>query len=260
MKTQAYLSWILALTLATAWPVAAEETNAREGSEKKDAEAEPTEDQEITRQESKPLPIYIPSSRGATKTRVGAATRGQRTDFPALDALAPDHVGITSQAQPTLCWHLAAESNTRIDVTLIDDKSVKPMLELTLSAPVQAGVRTLRLPDHGLRLEPDKVYQWFVALVPDPQRRSNDIIASGAIERRDPPEALRRELAATDPSRAYEVLARHGVWYDAIAGLSDQIKADPENGNLRAARAALLEQIGLERAAERERSPGGLGS
>jgi hypothetical protein len=42
------------------------------------------------------------------------------------------------------------------------------------------------------------------------------------------------------------VLAEAGIWYDALDSLSMQIEAAPENENLRAQRAALLDQVGLE--------------
>jgi hypothetical protein len=42
------------------------------------------------------------------------------------------------------------------------------------------------------------------------------------------------------------VLAEAGIWYDALDSLSLQIEAAPENENLRAQRAALFDQVGLE--------------
>ena len=39
----------------------------------------------------------------------------------------------------------------------------------------------MRLRDYGMSLEAGETYQWLVALVPDPIRRSNDVIVGGAI-------------------------------------------------------------------------------
>jgi len=157
--------------------------------------------------------------------------------------------------QPTVWWHLWERTATRVDITLSIANVEEPLLEVTLPSPTGAGWHALRLADHHMRLEKGTAYEWFVALVPDPEQRSRDVIARGIIERRDPPEALRLELAATPPNRAFEVLARHGYWYEAVSNLSEQSQAAPDQTQLRAARASLLEQIGQDDLAEREREP-----
>jgi hypothetical protein len=184
---------------------------------------------------------------------VGAGTRGTRKGLPAVHALAPTHAGLTMLEQPTVWWHLWERTDTRVDVTLSIANVEDPLLEVTLPSPTEAGWHALRLTDHGTRLEKGNTYEWFVALVPDPEQRSRDVIARGIIERRDPPAELRRELAATPPNRAFEVLARHGYWYEAVSNLSEQSRAAPGKTQLRAARASLLEQIGQDDLAERER-------
>ena len=40
------------------------------------------------------------------------------------------------------------------------------------------------------------------------------------------------------------------MWYDALAGVSDRIDASPKDLSLRKQRAALLDQVGLNEAAE----------
>jgi len=225
-----------------------------------DEEAATQEEREAAEQESgeaAPMPVYVPPNRGTVRVRVGAATRGERQDFPSVHALAPDHVGFTTAAQPVLCWSLSATSGTRIDIVLVDDVSVKPVLEMSLEPPVEPGVQRLRLADHDVRLEKGRVYQWFVSLVPDSESRSNDIIASGAIERVDAVPDLARELTGADSLAAYRAFARYGVWYDALAALTDRIEEDPANPALRAARAGMLEQIGLGQAAAGDRAASG---
>jgi hypothetical protein len=235
-------------------PVAAEEESEKSREERR-AEKRVAAEEKATDDRKRPAPsIYIPPSRGAAKTRVGAATRGPREDYPKLDVLAPDHVGWTFEEQPTLWWYLSGRADTRIDIAVIDDTSTEPLLLVTVSPPLDGGMQSLRLAEHGLRLEPGRTYQWFVALVPDPARRSNDVIASGAIERREMDDDLGRELASADASRSYAVLAKYGMWYDALDVLSDHIAADPADPELRAARASLLEEVGLEAAAQSDRA------
>ncbi|MBI3988963.1 MAG: DUF928 domain-containing protein [candidate division NC10 bacterium] len=111
----------------------------------------------------------------------------------------------------------------------------------------------LRLADYGVRLSPGVRYQWFVALVVDPDRRSKDILMGGTIERIELPESLQTKLAATSPAEMPHLYAEAGVWYDAVTAISDLIEAAPHDPMLRQQRAALLEQVGLPEIAEYDR-------
>jgi hypothetical protein len=241
------------LPVATAQQAPPEEREEPVRAEPEQAE-EPREAKAEQEEEAgRPVPIYVPPARGTVKIRVGAATRGERRDVPGIIALAPDHVALTTKAQPTLCWFLSAKTDTRIDIALIDDRSVEPLLEFTVRAGIEPGVHTLRLADRGIHLEQGRVYQWFVALVPDPERRSKDVIAGGAIERVAVDPELARALTAAPAQEAWRTFAGHGIWYDAIATLSEQISADPGNRALRSLRARLLDEVDLQRVAAHDR-------
>jgi hypothetical protein len=194
--------------------------------------------------------VYVPPSRGATRTRSGGGTRAPG-DVPTVSVLAPDHAGLTVRAQPELAFFVSKATGARIDLTVIADDAVDPLLELTLPGPTPAGVHRVRLADHGIALEPDRGYEWSVALVVDPERRDLDVAAGSAIRRSAAPPAVAAALASGAPS--YRVLAGNGIWYDAIADLSDAIAAAPGDPALRSERAGLLEQVGLDAAAAFER-------
>ena len=89
-----------------------------------------------------------------------------------------------------------------------------------------------------------------MAVVTDPDRRSKDILSGGMIEVVSPPAALSERLRQTEKAKQPFVLAEEGIWYDALAALSDRIDASPKDLSLRKQRAALLEQVGLNEAAE----------
>jgi hypothetical protein len=61
-----------------------------------------------------------------------------------------------------------------------------------------------------------------------------DRVVGGGIQRVEPSAELDAKLAEA------------AIWYDALDSLSVQIDASPENENLRAQRAALFDQVGLE--------------
>ena len=191
-------------------------------------------------------PVYTLPKRGAPGGRVGGGVRGgAQRDVFILSVLAPDHSGLTTSEQPSLYWYISTDTSLPVEVTIMDPQGVQPILETRLPAPVKAGVHRFRLADHNVRLAPGKAYRWFVAVVPDADRRSKDILAGGAIERVEAPSDLQGKLNQAGKDRAYFVYAEAGLWYDALKAISDRIEAVPENQELRRQRAALLSQVGV---------------
>jgi Domain of Unknown Function (DUF928) len=196
-------------------------------------------------------PVYVPPQRGAPGGRVGGSTRGTGM-VPLLSALAPDHTGLTVQEQASLFWYLSNSTIYPIELTIIDDQTIRPLLERRISGPIQPGIQRVRLGDYGMHLAPGVPYRWSVALVVDPDNRSRDIIAGGIIERIALPEALRAKLARAGKAQTPPIYAEAGLWYDALEAISDLIDAAPHTPALRQQRASLLEQVGLSEIARHD--------
>jgi hypothetical protein len=197
-------------------------------------------------------PVYKPPLRGAPGGRVGGGTRGTGREVFVLSVLAPDHTGLTVNEQPSLYWFISSPTSTPVEVTLIDPQGTQPLLETRIPPPVQPGVHRIRLADYGVRLAPSAAYRWFVAVVPDSGRRSKDILAGGAIERVEVPEGLRAKLAQAGKGELPFLYAEAGLWYDALAAISDLIESAPQDPALRRQRAALMAQVGLPEVREDE--------
>jgi hypothetical protein len=120
-------------------------------------------------------------------------------------------------------------------------------VETRIASPVKRGVHRVRLADYGVRLAAGVPYQWSVAVMLDPTRRSRDILASGTIERVKPAGELEPKLAGAGLVSWY---AEAGIWYDALEAVSDLIERSPGDATPRRYRAALLAQAGLPEIAE----------
>jgi hypothetical protein len=206
-------------------------------------------------------PVYVPPRPLASgpSVRVGGATRRLGADTPTPEALGPAHVGASSQESPNLYWFLPEATSSPVEVSVVDPAAVDPLLELTLPGPLAAGVHRVSLGEHGVRLAPGVDYRWFVALVRDRERRSQDIVSGAAIRYAPPAPEQGARLAAAPPARTAHLFAESGYWYDAFDQLSRWLAAEPGAGRLHDHRAALLEQVGLGDAAafERRGSAGG---
>ena len=198
-----------------------------------------------------PAPVYRLPKVGKPRGRIGGGRRGPLLGGAEIEALVPDHVGQTTSAQPSHFWYLAAPAAGEVafEVTVVDDRSIDPVVDRKLARPESGGVQRIRLADLGVSLEPGPEYQWSVAVVPDPQDHAKDVVASGWIQRVPAPEGLDGRLAAAGADGAATVYGEAGLWYDMLAAAYARIGAHPEDDAYRAELAAVLEQVGLPAAA-----------
>lgn len=209
-------------------------------------------------------PLYQPPRRGAPGGRVGGGTRGPLTGLPLIYALVPNHVALTAEEQPPLVWYLSKATSFPLEFTVVEamgikpilDQRVEPILEVALPSPTEAGIHILSLAQYDLRLVTGKTYQWFVSLIPDPARRSKDIISGGMLEVERLPENIAEAVKQATPQEATKLLAKAGFWYDAMGAISHGIQANPTDRALHDVRAALLEQVDLNEVAKVDRQTG----
>ena len=203
---------------------------------------------------------YVPPPRGTTRNRVGGGTRGGVVDAVRLLVLAPDHTGRSSVEQPVVYWYVSRPIATRIELTLVDQAKIEPVLELKVNKPQRAGIQAFDLGAHNVRLTPGVEYQWSVAVVLDAKQRSQDILASGTMQFDPPAPELAAQVAAASARSRPGIYAGAGYWYDAIDALNRLIEAAPADRELADYRRELLTQIGLSEIADAEGvtlSPGG---
>lgn len=177
--------------------------------------------------------------------RVGGGTRGTNKSIPILSVLAPAHTGLTIREQPDLYWFASEVVTNPVELTLTLEKGDTPLLEKRLQVPTHAGVQRVRLSDYGVKLIPGERYNWSIALVLDPKRRSKDVIAVGAIERVERANIDPAALAAAPTTDSFYRFAADGLWYDAVMTISELIESAPADPALRKHRAELLDQVDL---------------
>jgi hypothetical protein len=190
--------------------------------------------------------VYQPPKLGKPARTVGGGSRGSKDKVPALFVVAPEHVGQTTSAKPSLFYFVdrVPDASIRVEFTLLDEDGVEPLVEAVLPTPKRAGVHRIRLADHGVNLAAGTEYEWSVSLVLDQNERSKDIVATSWIDRIPESGELKSRLASEGAT--VNVFAEEGLWYDAIGALSDEIDGDPGNVQLAERRADLLRQVGLD--------------
>lgn len=183
---------------------------------------------------------------GAPTRRVGGGARGVAGVSPTLAALAPNYVGKTLQASPSLYWALSEVVDKPFKFTLVYSDPLKhgiePVVETTIDKPVK-GIQNLDLAKYNVELKPNVEYQWSMSIVMDPKQSSQDVVASGVVMRvteSDLPKDV--TLDKTNPTS----LAEAKLFYDALQLLSEKISENPTDNTLKQQRVALLEKVGLK--------------
>jgi hypothetical protein len=189
-------------------------------------------------------PVYNPPKGiGSPGGRVGGGSRGQETFT--IFALVPNHLGLTIDAQPTLYWYLSKPAPFPLILTVNNAKGVKPMLETILQTSPKAGIHSVPLKAFDITLELDTEYQWFVSLAMDPKSQSKDIVAGGRIKRIVLNEELMQKLKGAKPEHLTAIYSEEGLWYDALASISNLCETSPNGNHYCEGRRELLEQIDL---------------
>ncbi len=179
---------------------------------------------------------FKPMGRGVPGGRVDAASRGDGDEVASLYVLAPEELGRTSKARPTLYWLQTRAADVPFEFALLRPQQAEPVLRISSKSAHRAGLQHLAMAEHGVTLEPGVEYQWVVALIRDPANRSRDIVSSGWIQR-VPPLPMGRPTP--------QDYATHGIWYDAFDMLSETIREHPGDRHPRAVRDDFLGQVGL---------------
>ena len=196
------------------------------------------------------LPVYSAPQHMTPRARVGGGLRGSDGDDPAVAALVPDHVGITAKQHPALNWFLSKRTSLPIRFTLIDERSIRALVEKTVPSPGTAGVQAIKLSEIDFALQPNVQYRWYISLIKDLDSPSRDIVTGGIIERCEFSECLVLDATTSCNRETVALSATKGFWYDAMACLCDLIENHPEDIGLHKQRAALLKQVGLHDVAE----------
>ena len=199
---------------------------------------------------SPPKLIYKPPpGAGRMPTRVSGGARGENGIDTVLLPLVPDHLALTTQAQPSLFWFQSKPAKAKFELTVVEPKNPKPLVSLTSPDADKAGIHRIKLSRYKVELKPDVLYEWSVAIVPDAESRSKDVVAQGTIKRVSPSAELANQVEKTDGSARAAAYAESGIWYDALDAISNAIEANPNDASLRQQRASLLKQVGLPEAA-----------
>ncbi len=185
---------------------------------------------------------------GASRAKI-TLSNGATMILPDLYVLTPKQgVALTTKAQPSLFTYQTAMCPVEYRVTIMEPGQPEAAFIYAVSRTA-TGVHRVDLSEFDVNLKPGVEYKWVVVFRPEPASPSKDLEANGRIMRVNPDPALAEKLKTAAPDELAAVYAEAGIWYDALAAISDQIAANPGDKDLQAMRTNLLKQVNLDAAA-----------
>jgi hypothetical protein len=197
---------------------------------------------------------YIPPERPKPQRTQGGGSRGcMNTEPISLQLLVPkDHTAQTVSSHPTLSWYLSTVPSIPLELALVEEGVAQPILVEKLTVK-NAGLMQYKLPKDKSGLQIGKEYRWTVSLVCNAERPSQSIYARAWIERSPIPANLYKTLDNLSNKSSYDkalVYIKAGIWYDAIASISESKLSGSELTLASSLFQGLLLQVGLKEASE----------
>ncbi len=246
MKVYQFGSIVLGIASLVSLPI----TSSASASDTPHAQARPL----LTIASTHPIQYTPPPGLGTPKRTQGGGSRGCNQAIPvAFTLLVPaEQIGLTLAAHPTFAWYSSEDSTTPLKFSLVEPGGNRPLWTQEVMAQ-KTGINTLALSESAPSLAPGRRYRWTLTQLCNQKRSSETLSARGWVQR--------VELAAQPPASASTTstieqaqrLAQAGLWYDAIAVLSQDYRAVPQDKTAARSLLALLEQGGLQQVAEQER-------
>ncbi|QEQ01158.1 DUF928 domain-containing protein [Thermosynechococcus sp. CL-1] len=192
--------------------------------------------------------------------REGAATRGvcrvqTAANEPDLTALVPaSNIGLTAANRPTFYWYLPANNYQALEFALFQNLADGTQVQIYKQQfPMAHRPRldSITLAGDVPPLQEGVDYRWTVSLICNPRDPDPSQIrfVEGWVQRVALPATLNKQLRQTSPVERYNLLASHGLWYDALETLVKLRQQQPTNPKVNALWTELMtaEEVGLKR-------------
>jgi hypothetical protein len=189
----------------------------------------------------------------APDNRRGAAHRGEACpkDLSIIPLIPKSNDGLTVGESPTFFAYVSP-SATQVEFTLqaLDEKGTE-VYKTTFKVD-KPGIVEVSIPAIGERqksLEIGQRYEWSFSVVCDDDPSGNYFV-KGIVQRIEPQETLKNDLANPDSMARAIVYAKNGIWYDTLATLAQMRRLAPDDSGPRAEWTQLLQSQGLESIAD----------
>jgi hypothetical protein len=209
----------------------------------------------LTPMQAVPAPILLtqnvnfkPPDVTAPDNRQGATHRGEACpkDLSIIPLIPKSNDGLTLEESPTFFAYVSPSSTQVVFTLQAPDEKGTEVYKTTFKVD-KPGIVEVSIPAIGDRqksLEIGQRYRWSFSVVCDDDPSGNYFV-EGIVQRIEPQETLKNDLANPDPMAKAIAYAKNGIWYETLATLAQMRRLAPDDSRLRAEWTQLLESQGL---------------
>jgi hypothetical protein len=215
----------------------------------------------LTPMQAVPAPILLsqnvnfqPPPVTAPGNRQGGTHRGEACpkDLSIIPLIPKSHDGLTLGESPTFFAYVSP-SATQVEFNLQANDQEGTQVYKTTFKVDKPGIVEVSIPaigDGKKSLEIGQRYEWSFSVVCDDKDPSGNYFVDGIVQRIEPQETLKNDLANPDPMTRAIAYAKNGIWYETLATLAQMRRLAPDDSGLRAEWTQLLQSQGLESIAD----------
>ena len=182
--------------------------------------------------------------------RVGGGSRGNCiANRGQLVALVPENsVGITASITPRLFFSIPETTETHLIEFVVRNQQDELVYETLLETKNSAGIIAIELPQNLQQesLKTNENYHWYLSMICNPQKRSQDIVVEGWLKRIEIEPAVSQKLQNAKPLEQANLYQQQGIWHDALSVVAQEQKTASQLNAAQAKWKELLSALGLE--------------
>jgi hypothetical protein len=177
------------------------------------------------------------------------------TEVPSTEKRIP-FVEQTISERPTFWFYIPDLSVSRLNVefALIDSQG-KDVYSAIFPLKEQSGIINLQLPKTVPALKEGKEYRWVFSAICNPQNRAADAIVNGRLQRIPVSSTLNNQLKAASLKQSVSLYTDAKLWYETLTALAELQRSNPQDIEVKADWANVLQLMHLPKDAPQTWTP-----
>jgi hypothetical protein len=153
---------------------------------------------------------------------------------------------LTVAENPTFLVYVP-KTEAKMAEFVLKDEQDEDVFRTTMPIPATAGIVSIKLSEKKStpKLALGKNYHWFLALICEPENRSEDVFVDAWIRRTTLSTDVAKQLKKAAPQDRAGVYAKNGIWHEAVSTLAELHLSNPNNPKITANWQELLKSVGL---------------
>ncbi|MDJ0648661.1 MAG: DUF928 domain-containing protein [Xenococcaceae cyanobacterium MO_188.B19] len=185
----------------------------------------------------------LPHNRKDGGSRGNCIARGR--DFVAL---VPDRaVNKTASASPEIFFYVPKTQESKDIEFLLRNEEDELIYKTLVKATSKGGIMSVKVPElvKESAKESSDNFHWYLSLICDNNKRSQDIVLEGWIEYVELNNSLKDKINLSNSIKKANLYQQEEIWYDALLALAEQKKSNSNQTSIQTEWSQMLESVGL---------------